>query len=278
MNKISILIFVLLLTFQIVSAQIAIDSYSTNPDTVQPGDVISVDIQLENLGDNDIEDIIVSLDLTEIPFAPIDSSTEKIIDEIEEGEDEEVSFTIEALSNAQPQIYKIPVTLSYENTTKSSLISVEIDTDASINILLESSDLILVNEQGKVTIKIVNTGLTQIKLLQITLEDSTDYEILSSDSLYIGEIDVGDFETEEFTILAKDENPKLHFKLDYRDANNEEFSQERDLKLTVYSQEEAKELGLVKAGNSFTGILIIVVIIIGIAVWLRRRRRKKHVQ
>lgn len=269
---------VLLVILPLASAQIAIDSYTSNPELVQPGEDVSVKIQLENVGNDDIEDIVISLDLTDLPFAPRDSSTEQIIEEIQENEEETVTFILEASANAEPQVYKIPVTISYENTTKSSLISVEVDADASINILLESSDLVVVNEQGKVTVKVVNTGLTQIKLLQITLEESPDYEILSPNSLFIGEVDIGDFETEEFTILAKDENPELHFTINYRDANNEEFSEQKNVDITVYSEEQAKELGLVKEDTSLTMILLVLVIIIGFIALYRRRRRKKHVQ
>ena len=275
--QLSIFLLIFLITLAAVHAQIAIESFSSNPNAVQPGEEIEVEINLENVGEDDIENILVSLDLTDLPFAPIESSTEKIIDEIRDGDQETVSFQLVALSSAEAKTYKVPVTLTYENTTKSSLISLEVTTDANVNILLESSDLVIVDEQGAVTIKMVNEGLTQVKFLQVSLLESSQYDILSPSSVYVGEIDTGDFETEEFTILPKTEDPELKFKLEYRDTNNQAFEEEQKITVKVYSAEDAVKLGLVKQSNSFTGILIFVVIALALGAWIRRKIKKKNV-
>jgi len=89
-KQIVVMILLISLSLHIVSAQIAIDSFSA--DTVQPGEDLELKITLENVGDEDIENILVSLDLTDLPFAPIESSTEQIIEEIQENEEETISF------------------------------------------------------------------------------------------------------------------------------------------------------------------------------------------
>jgi hypothetical protein len=218
----------------------------------------------------------VSLDLTELPFAPVDSSSEGIIEEIENDESETISFTLEALANAEPGIYKIPVLISYENTSKTALISIEVKADASLELLLESTDLQLVNEQGKVAIKVVNTGLTQIKVLKVTLEESYGYEILSPSSVYIGDVDIGDFETEEFSILPLTENPVLKFTLEYTDANNKAFTEKLSLPVTVYTQEQATALGLIQESHPLSMLLILIVVILAVALFVRRRRKRKN--
>src|SRR3989338_6519110 len=125
-----------LVTIGIVSAQITIDSFSTDPENVEPGEIVDLQLNLENIGDEDIENIVISIDLSSVPFAPIESSTEKAIDEINEGDEESVSFTLVALSSAEAQTYKIPISISYENTTKTSLISIEVVTDTSLDVIL----------------------------------------------------------------------------------------------------------------------------------------------
>jgi len=269
-------IILFLVTVASGSAQIAIDSFHSSPATVQPGEEIDLKITLENVGEEDITGIVISLDLNDVPFAPIESSSEKVIDEIQEGDKEILSFPLLALSDAEAQTYKIPVTITYEDSTKTSLISLEVVTDARLNVLLEDSELFLMDEPGKVTIKMVNEGLTQIKFLEVTLLESSRYEILSPSTLYIGEVDTGDFETEEFTILPKTENPDLTFRLEYRDTNNKEFVEEEELSVTVYSTEKAKELGLIKENNVFTWLLILLVLALAIGVWLRRKHTRKN--
>jgi len=269
-----ILFVVLLPTAQ---AQIAIDSFTVNPETIEPGERFTLRLNLENLVDDDIKNILVSVDLTDIPFAPVESSSEQIIEKMREGEEESVTFTLQALASAEAKVYKIPVTISYENTTKESLISVEVNTEASLDILLESSELTVVDEQGKINLKFINTGLTQIKLLQVSIEESPDYEILSPSSVFIGEVDIADFETEEFTIIPKKKNPDLQLTISYKDANNEAFTEKQELELQVYSEEQAKELGLIKESSNMTLILLIIVLVIGAGVWYRRKRKKKNV-
>ena len=273
----SLFLLVFLITLGTAHAQIAIESFSSNPDAVQPGEDVEVEINLENVGEEDIENILISIDLTDLPFAPIESSTEKIIDKIRDGDQETVSFQLVALSSAEAKTYKIPVAITYENTTKSSLISLEVTTDASVNIILESSDLVIVDEQGAVTIKLVNEGLTQIKFLQASLLESSEYDIISPSSVYVGEIDTGDFETEEFIILPKTEDPDLKFKLEYRDTNNKVFEEVQKIRVKVYSAEDAVKLGLVEQSNSFTTILIFLVIALALSVWVRRKIKKKNV-
>ena len=98
------------------------------------------------------------------------------------------------IPNAEPLIYKIPVEISYDTTVKTALISLEIIADAKLDLLLEDSEIVKVNDQGIITLKFINNGLTQIKFLKVTLEESGAYEILSPKELYIGEVDIDDFE------------------------------------------------------------------------------------
>src|SRR3989344_1521724 len=276
MKTILKLISILLLAVMIipmVSAQVAVSSFKLSPQKVLPGSETSIELALENVADEDIENIIITLDLSQVPFVPVGSSNEKIIDEINDHDEERVDFRIKALSTAEPSIYKIPVVISYAGASKTSIISVEVTANAHLDLLLEKSELVKVNDNGKVTLKFVNDGLAQIKNLKITLHESSLYEVTSPSTLYIGDVDIGDFETEEFSIIAKAEDPILAIDLEYRDAANTLFTESKLIKIPVYSQEEAKELGLVQ-GNSLLWPIVIVVLLI-VAFFIYRRRKKK---
>ena len=272
-----LLLFMLVLSMiPLVSAQITIQSFSATPEKVSPGNQVELLIELENVGDEDIKGVLVSLDLINVPFAPLHSSSEKIIDKIRDGDEETVRFYLVVLQDASPQIYKIPIKISYNDTVKSSLISLEVSAQAKLDIILGESDIIKVNDKGTVTLKFINNGLTQIRFLKLTLQDSPSYETLSPKSLYIGEVDIDDFETEEFLIISKVKNPRLIVNLEYTDSNNNEFNETRYVDLSVYTLDEAKQLGLIKA--KFTEIWVFFVIFIIILIILYRIfRRKKNV-
>src|SRR3989338_4912384 len=278
MKTILKLISILLLAVMIipmVSAQVAVSSFKLSPQKVLPGSETSIELNLENVADEDIENIIITLDLSQVPFVPVGSSNEKIIDKINDHDEERVDFRIKALSTAEPSIYKIPVVISYAGASKTSIISVEVTANAHLDLLLEKSELVKVNDNGKVTLKFVNDGLAQIKNLKITLKESPLYQITSPNTLYIGEVDVGDFETEEFTIIPLSEDPILTVEMEYRDAANNLFKESKLIKIPVYTEEEAKQLGLVKNNNTLMIIVIAVLMLVaGILLYRRRKKRK----
>jgi len=268
------ILLLILLTIPLVSAQIAVQSFSATPEQVSPGERVELRVTLENVGNDDIRNILVNIDLSEVPFAPLRSSTEQIIDKIKEDDEETVLFELVALPDASSQIYKIPIKISYNETSKSSLISLEVSAEAKLDLILEESEIIKVNDKGAVTLKFVNNGLTQIKFLKVILQDSPYYEILSPSSLYIGEVDVDDFETEEFVIISKVKNPGLVINLEYTDSNNNEFKETRYVNLNVYTLEEAKQLGLVKSNFSGIWTVLVIFLVVGIIAYKIIRRKK----
>ena len=273
MKRLFLLLIFVLLNINLANAQIAIRSFESTPDTVLPGKEIQLRIKLANIGDDNIKNISLKLILDNLPFAPLHSSTEKTIDELDENEESTIIFDLVTLSNAESQVYKIPVKLSYNNANKDSLISIEVNAEPKLDLILEDTDLVKVNDNGKVTVKLVNNGLSQIKFLTLTLNENSAYEILSANKVYIGDVDVGDFESEEFTIIPRIENPELTFNVYYRDLKNNEFFQSKNIKLNIYSEEKARELGLIK--KSFLSSIIIPIVIILIIYLIYRRFRKR---
>jgi len=266
----------LAIVIPLVNAQVAVSSFTLTPQKVLPGGETSIDIIVENVGALDIENVIVTLDLTNVPFVPVGSSNERIIEEIDDGRQERVTFRVKALAAAEPSTYKIPVVISYEGASKTSLISIEVNANAHLDLLLDKSDLVKVNDNGKVTLKFVNDGLAQIKNLKVTLKESPLYQITSPSVLFVGEVDVGDFETEEFTIIAQSEDPILAVDLEYRDAANNFFKESKLIKIPVYTEEEARQLGLVQSNSSMVLPIVAGVVVLGVIILYRRRKKKKN--
>ncbi|MBI1968539.1 hypothetical protein HYS49_01375 [Candidatus Woesearchaeota archaeon] len=274
----TLLLALLAMMLPAVTAQIAIGSFAATPKTMLPGNAAVLTLTVENGGDEDIENVAVALDLTQVPFAPVDSSTEKIIAEIDEDGRETLSFTIKALPDAKPGTYKIPVTISHDGTSKTSLLGIEVKAPARLEAFLEKSELLMVQESGEVTIKIVNSGLSPVTFLKVTLLESPAYDILSPAQRYIGDVDIGDFETEEFMLLAKAEDPILALELEYRNAQNQRFTASALLEVPVYSAEEAQRLGLVKK-NALLPVIVSIIMLVGaVLVYKKLRKMKKAKQ
>jgi len=274
-TKIVVLLILTALYLPLVHAQIAIDSFAVSPEKVIPGNEAIIEMTLENVGSDDVNNILAVLDLKGLPFVPIESSNEKVIRKIYDRDDETIFFRIKALPTAEPAVYVIPVTISYDDVSKISLISIEVAAPAHLSVLLQKSEIVKVNDQGKVTIKMVNDGLTAIKNLKIQLRESPAYRLTSPATLYVGEVDIGDFETEEFTLVAMREDPTIILDVEYRDSANVLYTEAKLLTFPVYSEEEAERLGLVEK-NSLLLPAIGIIIVLGAVVIYRRRKRKNH--
>ncbi|MBS3169924.1 hypothetical protein J4210_05565 [Candidatus Woesearchaeota archaeon] len=274
--QIAILMAVAVLFLPVVGAEVAVTSFTVEPQTVLPGEELTLRLTLDNSADETAENILVSLDLTNVPFAPVSTSNTMVIDKIDDHDHEMVSLFVRALPTATPGIYKIPVIVSQNNISKTSMISIEVKAKAALDLILGESKVTMVGTSGPVVLKFVNNGLMQIKFLKVTMQESPYYEVISPQSLYIGDVDVGDFETEEFTILPKGTDPILALTVEYRDTDNNVISQPKLLKLKVYTPEEAKLRGLVPEKSSTLSIILIVVLIIVIFFWYQRKRKRKH--
>jgi len=296
MNKtIKITIAVILLGIYLISmigmvSALTITAVNTNPEEIAPGETASVSIRIENEQGKDVEDVSVILDLIgpDIPFAPYDSSSEYSIDEIEDDDSEYAEFEIIALSDAQSGIYKIPLIINYQidgkaQPPKNSLIGISVNAEPIISASVEDG-LLLKPQENEINIKIVNKGLSDVKFLEVELASSTYYNILSSENVYIGDVDSDDFDSAEFKIFFKANAPSsinLPVTIIYKDALNKKYIEDFDLRVKVYTRKKAIELGLLEKNNipMYTGIIIgLIIIFFGYKKIKKRRKLKKAAQ
>ena len=256
---------------------IAIRSVDTTE--ISPGETSQIRIILQNQGTEDIENVAVSLDLSseQLPFAPVNSAAQKIVDEIEEGTKETVSFELVALPDAKPRIYKIPLTVAYNTQEEKTVISINVKSEAILEVALDESKIIKVGDSGEIIIRFVNKGLSDIKFVSAEIIPSPDYDILSAPSVYIGNVEPDDFETAIFNLHV---NKKINFvpiKIEYRDADNNKITKTEFLNINIYTIEEAQRLGLVKNNNTPYVIGTIILIVVIFIIWriLRKRRLRK---
>ena len=97
------------ISIRTAGAILTVDSYTTTPEKIQPGDFITVDISLKNGGKITVKDIDVTMELDESVMAPIGSGNTKRIKEILPGETGKVSFTLIADTSAEIKVYSVPL-------------------------------------------------------------------------------------------------------------------------------------------------------------------------
>jgi len=288
-NKILISLCIVFISLSFVAA-VSITDVSSSPTEVVPGEIIDITVEIENIFDYDVTNLNVKLDLSgvNVPFAPYQSSSEKFLDELDEGDEDNFKFKLITLPETTTGIYKIPVEISYnyedENDTvfegqKSELISVTVNSEPELKVSLDDSIVLIKGKENTFVLKIVNSGLSGVKFLYVTPNDVTGLKFVSDREQYIGDIDSDDFDNVEYSVIVKAEatsSVTIPITLTFMDATNKEFTETTNLVLNIYSLKEARELGLVEKPK-FLAYLVIFVLIIGYIFYrtLKKRKLKK---
>lgn len=255
---------------------LVIDGFFTTPDEVAPGSQLALSLRLDNVASFDLRNIDVSIDLSKVPFSPIKGVDKDNFNQLSRNSRVTKQINLIVDPEAQAGIYKIPLKVSYLDEFgakyfKESLISIKIGSVPKIEISQESSKLV-VGQKSEATIKLVNNGLTKIKLLTINLE-AVNAELVSSASVYLGDLDVDDFQTFDVELFTGSQGPVLVLKLDFKDANNKDFSETVNVPLKIYSRDDAKRLGIVQESNAFIYVIIIIVVLIIYFVYRKLKRK-----
>ena len=290
-GKTKIAIAVALLALYVLSlvsfaSAVIITDVSMTPDEVAPGETSKIEIDIKNDLDYDITDVSISLDLVNLPFAPYKSSSSVNFDEIDEDESEDITFEIIALNDAESKIYKVPVKISYSDEggvpqpDKFSLISVLVNSEPVMGVNFEDS-LLLRGNNEKVSIKVINKGLSGIRFLEVQLGSSMNYDILSQDNVYIGDIESDDFDNVDFDVYFKGDisgDVNLPVILKYKDSTNKEYVESFNIPVKVYSREKAIELGLMEKSNTglyvgvIVGLIVVYIVYRNFRKWIKKRK------
>lgn len=281
-TKIFAVVCIILFSASLISA-LSIKDVESSPSEIMPGETATIVIEIENNFNSDITNLNVKLDLADLPFAPYQASTEKFLDELGSDEDEKFSFQIIVLPEADSGIYKIPVLMTYTDSNdtqqqEEGVISLVVNSEVELKIFSEES--FLLRGDGTLSIKIVNSGLADIKFAYVSVSNVVGVNFLSEKEQYIGDVDSDDFDTIEYKIYVNANAPspvKIPVTIKYRDATNKEFEEQKEISLNVYSLKEAQQFGLVKKSNYtiFIGIGILATSYFVYRFFKKRKLRKR---
>jgi len=276
-NRLIYLSFLTLLGIALLSSLAnALIISSVDASDIAPGQESRVSIIVKNNLNQDIDDVSLSLDFTNLPLSATTSS-EDTVDTINEDDKETFGFGIRADTSAKEGDYKVPYALTYRNASsiQRGTISLRVAAKPEVTFSVFAQNAI-VGQKGKITFKIVNKGLGSAKFILVKASEE-GFKILSDSEVYIGTIDSNDFDTASFDVIYNTKDPIFSAIVEYRDANNLKNTINVNLPLTVYTQEEAIKQGIIQKNNNFLYILIVVFIVLIWLIWrsIKKRRRLK---
>ncbi len=266
-------------------ADINVVSIATKPAQFLPGQKGNAVIVLKNTADSTLKNIKVTMDLSSatVPFAPIGKSMTHIINNMAGGEEETATFEIIATPEADSGIYKIPLSIEFSdnvgnNYTSSEIISLIVGGTPDLLTNVEPEILFLSGTTGDIRVNIINRGLVDVKYVTVKIEPTDDFELLSNDEVYIGNIDSDDFDSASFSIYVSPSfsgDLSIPMTLTYMSANNDAFEVDETLEMRVYTASEAQSLGLISkssASTIYAAIVIVAVVYIGYRKYKKRKK------
>lgn len=263
-------------------SDIAVTKISTNPERLVPGKEGSLNIQVKNFNTLLVKDVKLKLDFTSelLPIAPIGSGSEQRVSVLKAGDFATFSYKVIPYANADSKIYKIPAKISFSDDSgkkfnKTEIIAVVVGSEPELQITLDKTDILSSGKSGDITVRLSNSGVSDVKFLTVSLKDADSVKVIGANSKYVGGVDSDDFELVTFKIFINPDSKDVVLPLDlqYSDENNQNYKRTINLNLPVYSSKELSQYGLVKS-NSWLWIFAVFAII-GLIYFFMVRNKKR---
>jgi hypothetical protein len=270
---------------QTKDATLTIEDVIVNPGEISPGSDGTLTLVVRNDAPTAMTDLNMKLQLqaiigstiVDLPFAPIDSSAEKRIFMLEPGKSAQFTYNLRVYPDAVSKVYKIPFTLTYydglgNEKEKSDYIGIIVNGVPDMSTVIDKTDLTMQNRNGMISLKVINKGVSDIKFLNVILEDTSDYDILSnSRNVYVGNLVSDDYQTIEYrlNILSKEDKILFPVTLQYRDSNNKYYEEKINVEFLMI---DGKKLNPGKGIGGYSWITIILLLLVVGGFWYYRRK------
>lgn len=266
------------------SAVLEIESIGSEPYEIEPGKSAVISVKMKNIASTTISDVTATLDFSaaNLPFAPINSTAERRVKQLDAGNEVTLKFDMISLANAESSVYKVPMSIEYYDRlgakyVKSDVIGLIVSSKPRIEVGLDTSDIVKSGSVGEIVIRLVNRGLMDVKFVNLKLLPDEKYELLSSDTVYIGNLNSDDYDTAKFKIFVEnttDKLVKMPVLVSYMDANNRQHDENLDVSLKLYDLKEITSMGLEKQNNQLQTLAVAAVVIVVVYIAYRAFRKK----
>lgn len=196
-------------------------SMDSNNSQVEPGDVFKVYVSLENVGDNSIKWLKLTLDPNDKSLIPLSSDSERVFKDVYPGSQKTSEFVFSLDRESAAKNYPVNILLSYMDEkgdvyNETKLTGIAASGRASLDIAKKITEPARVkeNEPFILTLKIENTGTGNARGVEVNLESSLDGDTLA----YLGEIKKDDYSNAIFILNpAKSGKNEGNLRISYED-------------------------------------------------------------
>ncbi len=167
-----------------------------------PGKITPLKFTIHNVGSAPLRELTFQWENEEDIILPVGSDNTKYIKYIEIGDSEELLFEVIASANADPDLYKLDLTLTYEDpltseeTTITSKAGVYVGGATDFDIAYSGTS------SGETSFSISNVGSVAANSVTVRIPEQRGWKVTGSNSVIIGNLNEGDYTIASFTVAS----------------------------------------------------------------------------
>ena len=246
---------------QAKASTVNIQGVKIEPPNIGPGQSGRLTVSVRSESPNYLKDFKIRLEVSpeSFPIAVVNGTNERLVSQVSPYQSLDFPFEIVSYPSAQSGVYKLPLTVTYSDKLGKSYsinqtTGISIATKPVVEVSAESTEIATVGQTGKILLRVMNRGLSGIKLLTVRLlESPNQYAILSTPVQYVGSVSSDDYETAEFKVHVSQNATRplpVLAEISYADSSNAQYSQKVAALLPVFSKSEALSYGLEKVPDN----------------------------
>ena len=165
-----------------------------------PGEITPMTFTINNVGSSPLRDLTFHWENEEGVILPVGSDDTKYIKYIEIGESAELVYNVIASANAEPDLYKLQLSLKYDDSITGE--ENEIATSAGVYIGGKTDFDVTFSgaSKGETSFSIANIGSVPANSITISIPKQEGWKVSGIDSVIIGNLNKGDYTIASFNI------------------------------------------------------------------------------
>lgn len=267
-----------------------------------------LEFMVTNTGSSPLKNMVVSWKDPKGVILPVYSDNTKYIKSLAPNQSVAVDYSVMADVNADPGLYTLDVSLSFENydsqiqniqTTAGLFVGGPTDFDVSYS---ESS-------QGQTSLSIANVGNDMAYAVKVSIPDQDGYRVMGSSSTIVGNLQKGDYTIASFNVTSaqaasgqdsgtastatlaggaagynatsasRNSNP-LKVRIEYTDAKGERLTVDKDVAVPHSGFSAGSFSGSGYRNRSSSGFgsslpyIALIIVVAGVGIFLYRKRKQ----
>ncbi|MFC1741916.1 COG1361 S-layer family protein [Nanoarchaeota archaeon] len=193
-----------------------------------PGQQTPIQFTINNVGAAPLRDLSFSWENEDDIVLPVGSSDTRYVKYLGIGEKTTIIYDAIADTNADPGLYKLELSLTYEDPVTGDLTT--ITNNAGIYVGGETDFAVSFSEnaKGQVSFSVANIGSNPASSVSVRIPAQKGWKITGPDSSIIGNLDKGDYTIASFTLSPAGDSSAQHGAVDRTQMSKEDQAAMRE--------------------------------------------------